>query len=269
MNVDDLAVDGLGVGFADGVLRIVLDRPARRNALDAMVEALIGLFTRAGTEDVRAIVLAGAGDHFCGGFDIVARNAPSGGPRPRVGSIQRRLPVQAHRLVPLVLTTQVPVVCAVRGWAVGIGLQLALAADFAVVTEDAHLWEPFARRGFTPDSGATWLLPRRIGPVRARRMLLLGTPVSGAEAAEWGMVHAAVAPDRLDRAVADLVAELAAGPTVALGLTKALLYGAQAGDLERALAAEASALELSSRSEDFKEGLAALGEKRPPRFTGR
>jgi len=97
----------------------------------------------------------------------VARNTPSDAPRPRVGSIQRRLPVQAHRLVSLVLTTQIPVVCAVRGWAVGIGLQLVLAADFAVVAEDAHLWEPFARRGFTPDSGATWLLPggwARCGP---------------------------------------------------------------------------------------------------------
>ena len=270
MNVDDLSVPGLGVTFADGVLRIALGRPERRNALDdAMVAGLIAVLTRAATETVRVIVLTGEGEHFCGGFDIVARNAPSDAPRPRVGSVQRRLPVQAHRLVPLVMATQAPVVCSVRGWAVGIGLQLVLAADFAVVATDAHLWEPFAKRGFTPDSGATWLLPRRIGEVRARRMLLLGEPASGAEAFEWGMVDRAVAPAGLDEATEELVAALAAGPTVALGLTKSLLYASQSAGLDRALAGEAAALELSSRAEDFREGMAALVEKRPPRFTGR
>jgi 2-(1,2-epoxy-1,2-dihydrophenyl)acetyl-CoA isomerase len=271
VNVDDHRVEGLGVTLADGVLRVVLDRPERRNALDdPMVAGLVGLFGAVATDDdVRVVVLSGAGDHFCGGFDIVSRNAPSDGPRPRVGSIQRRLPGQAHRLIPLVLTVQVPVVCAVRGWAAGIGLQLALACDFAVVAEDARLWEPFAQRGFTPDSGATWLLPRRVGEVRARQMLLLGTPVSGTEAADWGMVHRAVAGAGLDDVVEQLVVELAAGPTVALGLTKRLLHAGRSGDLDSALAGEALALELSSRSEDFREGLAALRDKRAPRFTGR
>ena len=89
-------------------------------------------------------------------------------------------------------------VCAVQGWAAGIGFQLALAADFAVVADDARLWEPFTERGFTPDSGATWLLPRRVGEVRARELLLLGRELSGAEAAEWGLVHRAVPPADLD-----------------------------------------------------------------------
>lgn len=270
MNVDEFRVDGLDVAFEDGVLRIVLDRPQRRNALDdSMVAALIGLFTRAATEAVRAVVLSGAGEHFCGGFDIVARNAPGAGPRPRVGSIQRRLPVQAHRLIPLVMSTQVPVVCAARGWAVGIGLQLLLAADFAVVATDAHLWEPFADRGFTPDSAATWLLPRRVGEVRARRMLVLAEAVRGDEAARWGMVHQAVGSDKLEAATDELVTRLASGPTVALGLTKALLYATHSAEIERAMTAEAAALELSSRSEDFREGMAALAERRSPRFTGR
>ena len=82
-----------------------------------------------------------------------------------ISSIQRRLPCQAHRLIPLLLSVQVPVVCAVRGWAAGIGLHLAVAADFTVAAEDARFWEPFAERGFTPDSGGTWLLPRRVGEV--------------------------------------------------------------------------------------------------------
>lgn len=261
---------GLAVDLDGGVLRLVLDRPERRNALDdAMVAGLIDAFDRAATDEaVRVVHLRGAGDHFCGGFDILTRNTP-GGDRPRVGSIQRRLPQQAHRLIPAVLAVQTPVVCEVRGWAAGIGLQLLLAADVAVVSDDARLWEPFTQRGFTPDSAATWLLPRRIGEVRARDMLLLGRTVTGAEAADWGMVHRAVPADALGAAAAEVVDALAGGPTVALGLTKWLLHAAAAADLDTALANEALALELSSRSEDFREGLAAFREKRPPRFSGR
>ena len=255
-----------------GVLAVTLDKPATRNALDDdMVAELIRLVDDAGRDEaVRVIVLRGVGDHFCSGFDIVARNAAaSGDRRPRVGSIQRRLPSQAHRLVPLMLSVQTPIVCRVQGWAAGIGLHLALAADVTVVADDARLWEPFSERGFTPDSGGTWLLPRRVGEVRAREMLLLGRAVTGAEAAEWGMVHGAVPTSELDGAVDDVVARLAAAPTVAIGLTKWLLHAGASRSLDEHLRDEAFAMELSSRSEDFREGLAAFKEKRPPDFTGR
>ena len=260
---------GLDIGRDGAVLRIVLDRPERRNALDDdMVHGLVGALEDAGvSEDVRVVHISGRGEHFCGGFDIVGRNAGSG--RPRVGSIQRRLPHEAHRLIETVLRVQTPVVCEVRGWAVGIGLHLVLACDFAVVAEDARMWEPFVRRGFTPDSGGSWLLPRRIGEVRARRMLLLGEEVDGITAREWQMVHDAVPEDRLEQATAEVVARLAEGPTVALGLTKWLLHSGSGSDLAAGLVHDALALELSSRSTDFKEGLSALQEKRPPRFTGR
>ena len=256
---------------ADGaVLRIRLDRPAKRNALDdAMVAGLIELVAAAGSdESVRAVLLTGAGEHFCSGADIVARNAGAEG-RPRVGSIQRRLPRQAHRLVPVLLETQTPVVCAVRGWAAGIGLALALAADVTIAATDARLWAPYAARGFTPDGGVTWLLPRRIGEVRARRMLLLGERVDGATAAAWGLVERAVPADEVDAEAAAVAAALAGGPTVALGLTKSLLHTGRSAALEAHLRDEAFALELSSRSEDFREGLGAFREKRPPSFTGR
>jgi 2-(1,2-epoxy-1,2-dihydrophenyl)acetyl-CoA isomerase len=252
------------------VLRLTLDRPDKRNAIDdTMMAGLVEAVDGAGRdESVRAILLRGNGEHFCGGADIVARNAP-GGERPRVGSIQRRLPSQAHRLVPLVLGTQVPVVCAVRGWAAGIGFQLALAADFTVAARDARFWEPFAERGFTPDSGATWLLPRLAGMVRARELLLLGRALDGEEAAAWGLVHATVDAAEVDEQAESLAARLAAGPTVALGLTKWLLLAGQSADLEDHLQNEALALELSSRSEDFREGMAAFRDKRPPEFKGR
>ena len=256
--------------FAGGVLRLTIDRPAKRNALDDdIVAALIDAISTSATDErVRAILLDSAGDDFCSGFDIVARNAPGGG-RPRVGSIQRRMPLQANRLVPAMLSTQVPIVCAVRGWAAGIGLAMALAADVTVCADDARFWAPFVGRGFTPDSGCTWMLPRRVGEVRARSMLLLGTVVDGRTAAEWGMVHAAVPVDGLGAAVDDVLVRLATGPTVALGLTKSLLHHGRTLDLSDALREESLAMELSSRSEDFREGFAAFREKREPRFGGR
>src|SRR6185295_13654814 len=109
------------VASDDGVLRLTLRRPEKRNALDDdMVAGLIGALDAAGRDEaVRAVLLSGAGDHFCGGFDIVGRNAGGSEKRPRVGSIQRRLPSQAHALIPLMVTVQTPVVCAVRGWAAG------------------------------------------------------------------------------------------------------------------------------------------------------
>ncbi len=159
-----------------------LARPEKRNAIDdTMMTRADRRGRRAGRDEaVRVIVLAGEGEHFCCGADIVARNAPGGGKRPRVGSIQRRLPSQAHRLIPLLATVQTPVVCAVQGWAAGIGLAMALAADFTIAAADARFWAPFCERGFTPDSGATWMLPRRVGEVRARQMVLLGRVVERA-----------------------------------------------------------------------------------------
>jgi 2-(1,2-epoxy-1,2-dihydrophenyl)acetyl-CoA isomerase len=255
-----------------GVLTLQLDRQDKRNAIDdVMMLALIAALEAAAIDGTRVVVLEGAGDHFCGGADIVARNAASAGSRerPRAGSIQRRLPAQAHRLIPLVCRVQVPVVSKVRGWAAGIGFQLALASDFTIAADDARFWEPFTERGFTPDSGATWLLPRRVGEVRARELLLLGRALSGSEAAEWGAIHRAVPASELDEAVADVVDRLASGPTVALGLTKWLLDAGASAELHAQLANEAFALELSSRTEDFREGLAAFREKRAPRFEGK
>jgi len=256
--------------FGDGVLRLTFDRPEKRNALtDEIVAGVIDALVVAGSDEaVRAIVFSGAGEHFCSGFDIVARNAP-GEVRPRVGSIQRRLPSQANRLVTLMVRTQVPIVCVVRGWAAGIGLSVALAADFTIAADDAKFWAPFLGRGFTPDSGVSWLLPRRVGEVRAREMLHLGRVVSGSEAAEWSMIHAATHASELDATSSMLVEQVAAAPTVALGLTKALLNSSSNATLESQLQEEAFSLELSSRSEDFKEGLVAFREKRTPNFKGR
>jgi 2-(1,2-epoxy-1,2-dihydrophenyl)acetyl-CoA isomerase len=266
---------GLDAALVGGVLTLTINRPKQRNAIDdAVTAALIGHLEAAQQDEaVRAILLTGAGDDFCSGFDLISRNTgdPNAGSsaKPRAGSIQRRLPAQAHRLLPLVVNTQVPMVCAVSGWAAGIGLHLAVAADFCVAARSARFWEPFSTRGFTPDSGGTWLLPRLVGIARAKELLMLGRELSGDEAAEWGLISSCVDDGKVATTADALAQRLASGPTVALGLTKWLVNAGGGLSLEQHLANEAFALELSSRSEDFREGIAALKEKRDPKFGGR
>jgi 2-(1,2-epoxy-1,2-dihydrophenyl)acetyl-CoA isomerase len=252
------------------VLTLTFDRADRRNAVnDEMLDAMIDHLAAAGIdESVRVIRIGAEGPDFCAGSDLVANNAHSER-KPRVGSTQRRLPNKANRLIPLLLETQVPIVAVVRGWAAGLGFHIAMASDFCVAADDARFWEPFMARGFSPDSGAAWLLPRLIGMVRTRQLLMLGEELSGTMAAEWGVIHGAHPGAELESAADALVARLAAAPTVALGLTKWLLQSGNGLDLDRHLHNEALALELSSRSEDFKEGLRAFRDKRDAEFTGR
>ncbi len=159
------------------MLRLTLDRPDKRNALDdEMMAALIEVIDAAGRDEaVRVIVLAGSGDHFCAGSDIVARNARSR--RPEAPGRQHPAPaaVAGPPAHPAGDTRSRRRWCARPGLGGGHRAASRLAADFTVAADDARFWEPFAERGFTPDSGATWLLPRRIGEVRAREMLLLGS----------------------------------------------------------------------------------------------
>ena len=208
-DLDSAAADGSLTTSRDGaVLRITLDRPSQRNSLSHnMVETLVAALTGAATDDtLRAIHIRGAGDNFCAGADWVATNSGAG-PRPRTGDLVRRIPHTAHRLIELVHSIHLPVVCSVRGFAVGLGCNLALAADFTVAAADAVFWEPFVARGFSPDSGASWLLPRLIGLTRAKQMLLLAEKVSATDAAEWGLIYRAVNPAELDNTTEDLVAD--------------------------------------------------------------
>jgi 2-(1,2-epoxy-1,2-dihydrophenyl)acetyl-CoA isomerase len=268
--VTDVETDGSVTASRDGdVLRLTLDRPSRRNALShSMIDAFVGLLTDAATDDsLRAIHIRGAGNDFCAGADWVATNSP--GQRPRTGDLVRRIPHTANRVMELVHGIQLPVVCSVRGWAVGLGCNLALAADFTVAADDAVFWEPFVARGFTPDSGSTWLLPRLVGLARAKEMLLLGEKVSGSDAADWGLIHRCVSAAEIDEVAETLVSRLASGPTVAIGLAKQAINYGQRATLEQAMTQELFNLELSCRTADFKEGLAAFREKRAPEFGGR
>lgn len=262
-------LDGLVVEVEGPVLRVRLDRPDRRNALtDETVDAFIDAIETAGNDDaIRVIALTGSGDSFCSGFDLGTRGKPE--IRPRLGATQRQLRRGINRLIPTLLETQTPIVTAATGHIIGLGLNIVLASDFAIVSDDARIRAPFTTLGFTPDSGSSWLIPRLVGVARAKELLLLGREISGARAAGWGLVHRAVPVDEVAGEAESLVAELAAAATVAVGLAKLLVHRGLTVDLEHQLADEAMALELSSRSDDFKNRAKNVRERNDPGFQGR
>jgi 2-(1,2-epoxy-1,2-dihydrophenyl)acetyl-CoA isomerase len=253
----------------DGVLVLTLNRPDKGNALDR--DAMQMLADRVGEaatdDDVRAILIRSTGRHFCVGADLVSANSSKG--RAAIGSLARSLEQGANRLIESVWRVPKPVVSAVQGRAMGIGLHLAVAADFVVAGSDALFAEPFCKRGFSADSGGTFLLPALIGIQRSKEMLLRGTEISAETALDWGMVGQVVPSETLEAVATDLARELASGPTFSLGVTKRLVNDG-ASSLAEALSDESTGVELTIRSDDFKEGIRAfLDGRRAPTFTGR
>lgn len=265
--------DGLDLIDDGPVLRLTLTRPKAGNAINhAVMAGLLSALDRASRSDeVRVIALTAHGRNFCTGVDLAEANDPAGQPtaRPRAGYIQRRMNLGAHQLVRAFAELQLPVVVGVRGWVAGLGNSLALLSDYIVASETAKFWTPFVGRGFTPDSGSSYLLPRLIGLPRAKEMLLLGRPVDATKADRWGMVNEVVADEELEQRVEQAVQEFARAATASVGLAKALVHRNLDADLSQALVQEGLMEEVSLRSADFKEGIASLMQKRDPDYTGR
>ncbi|MGE0387023.1 MAG: enoyl-CoA hydratase/isomerase family protein [Gammaproteobacteria bacterium] len=256
------------------ILRVTLNRPDKRNALSrGMVRTLIdSLIDAVNGDEVRVIVLTAAGDHFCSGVDLTEANAPGpdGKPqKPRIGHLQRGMQYGAHYLIKVMFELQLPIVAGVRGWAAGIGNSLALASDHVIAAHGAKFWTPFVTKGFTPDSGSTWLLPRLVGLSRAKEMIMRGRPIEAAQAASWGLINEVVEDAGLDAAVDAVASEYARAATFAVGYAKVLTHKALEAELDAALRAEAMGEELSLRGDDFKEGLKAFRERRDPNYQGR
>jgi 2-(1,2-epoxy-1,2-dihydrophenyl)acetyl-CoA isomerase len=265
--------DGVEVVDDGAVRRVTLARPDKRNAMTvAMFDAVTLAVEQAVADDaVRVIVIRGAGDHFCSGAEIGGGDADRGEARtkPRTGHLQRNLRASPHRMIRTLFEAEIPIVTGVQGYAAGIGNMLALSGDHVVAARSARFWVPFVSRGFTPDSGTTFLLPRLIGVARAKEMILRGAQVDGARAADWGLVSQVVDDGALDDAVEEVVQEFARAPTVAVGLARQLVHRNLTGDLASALEHEALTEELAIRSDDFKEGMRAFGQRRDPDFRGR
>lgn len=260
---DEPAPASLLVTRADRVATLTLNRPDALNALTAAVrgELLAALRQIARDEAIRAVVLTGAGRAFCAGADL------RGGSAER--EFRRVLTTEYNPLVQAIRDLEKPVLAAVNGVAAGAGVSLALAADLVVAAEEARFVPAFGRIGLVPDSGLTRTLVRALGRHRAAAILFLGEALTADEARDIGLVARVVPADQLGDAAAALARRLAEGPTRAIGLTKRLINAAEDDTLAASLEAEAALQDLAGRSADHAEGVAAFGEKREPRFSGR
>jgi len=256
-----------------GVLTLTINRPSRGNAIDnetaaLLIAAIDDLTAEPG--DVRSVLLRSEGKHFCTGADIsAAGDRPAADAKPAVGHMVRSLGRGPHRLIETVWSCPIPIVAELTGRTSGMGLHLALCCDITVAAESATFAEPFAQRGFNVDSGGSWLLPRFVGLTRAKQLLYRGEPIDARTAEAWGLVTQVVADADVVGFARGAADDLATGATLAIGTMKQLLHDNLSRDLRAAMRAEASGIELTIRSDDFKEGMRAFGEKRPPEFTGR
>jgi 2-(1,2-epoxy-1,2-dihydrophenyl)acetyl-CoA isomerase len=252
----------------NGVSWITLNRPEAMNALTwDQRERVIQLLEAASADPaVRAVVITAAGGAFCAGADLRAGTASGGNPLP--GDVARTIRRGAQRLIAAVLDCEKPVLAAVNGTAAGIGAHLAFACDLVIAADTAKFVEVFVRRGLVPDGGGAYLLPRLIGPQRAKELLFFGDDLPADAAERLGLVNRVVPADDLDKTARAWAERLAAGPTRALALTKQLVNAALDTDRTAAFAAEAAAQELNMATADAQEGVRSFVERRPPGFRG-
>ncbi|WP_329411092.1 enoyl-CoA hydratase-related protein [Streptomyces sp. NBC_00704] len=250
------------------VTRLTLDRPEALNALtpDGRDRLIVLLGEASADPDVRAVILTGAGRGFCAGADL--RGGGARGERI-AGDVARTLRLGAQRLVAAVLDCEKPVIAAVNGTAAGLGAHLALACDLVLAAESARFIEVFVRRGLVPDGGGAYLLPRLVGPQRAKELMFFGDALTAPDAERLGLVNRVVPDADLDRTAHDWAARLAAGPTRALALTKQLVNASLESDRATAFAAEAAAQEINMTTRDAQEGVASFVERRATDFHGR
>ncbi|MCP3760422.1 enoyl-CoA hydratase/isomerase family protein [Streptomyces sp. TBY4] len=255
--------------FESGVSWITLNRPEAMNAVTwDQRERVIALLTEASADPaIRAVVITATGKGFCAGADL--RGTPAT-PKERVaGDVARMIRLGAQRLITAVLDCEKPVIAAVNGTAAGIGAHLALACDLVIAAEPARFIEVFVRRGLVPDGGGAYLLPRLLGPQKAKELMFFGDAVPAAEAERLGLVNRVVPAEALEDTAREWAERLAQGPTRALALTKQLVNASLDSDRATALAAEATAQELNMTTADANEGVASFVERRTPKYLGR
>lgn len=247
---------------------ITLDRPEAMNALTwDQRERVIALLAEASADPgVRAVVITATGRGFCAGADLRG-GQPSGARVP--GDVARTIRLGAQRLIAAVLDCEKPVIAAVNGTAAGIGAHLAFACDLVLAAEPARFIEVFVRRGLVPDGGGAYLLPRLIGPQRAKELMFFGDALNAVDAERIGLVNKVVPAEELATTARAWAERLAAGPTRALALTKQLVNASFDSDRGAAFAAEAAAQEINMTTADAAEGVASFVERRTPSYAGR
>jgi 2-(1,2-epoxy-1,2-dihydrophenyl)acetyl-CoA isomerase len=245
------------------VLTITLNRPDSYNAFTtSMHAALRGALAEAASDDVRALVITGAGKGFCAGQDIGEFSGLD-------GEVGPHLEATYHPNIRAIRSLQKPVIAAVNGAAAGAGLSLSCACDYRIAADSAAFVPGFVGIGLVPDSGGSYFIARLLGASRAFTWMSSNRKLTAAEAQAWGLVDEVVEADALTGRAAKVAADFASAPTRAIGMTKRLFDHAQTATLDEQLALEAELQTVATKTADFLEGVTAFREKRPPSFTGR
>lgn len=257
---------GAGAGGGGGVATITLNRPEVLNSCTRSMARELGdaLERVASDDDLRAVVLTGAGRGFCAGQDL-AEAMPKNGVMPDLGDFVRD---SYNPLIRAIRTLEKPVICAVNGVAAGAGANLAFACDIVFAASTATFIQSFAKIGVIPDSGGTFILPRIVGLHRATVMTMLAEKLPAEQAREWGLVYRVTEPAVLMETALATARQLATQPTRALGLIKRAFNKSLGVDLTAQLDYEEELQREAGQTADYAEGVHAFLEKRKPVFTG-
>jgi enoyl-CoA hydratase/carnithine racemase len=264
-------METLLVERANGVVTVTLNRPEKKNAINAaMWRELIEVFDEvADTPSDRVLVITGAGDGFCSGADLAPSDNPDfqEGSAGGIGTTFRQMRVVGRAALRLHHLPQ-PSIAAVNGVAAGAGLNLALGCDLIVASDRARFSEIFSKRGLNVDFGGSWLLPRLVGLHKAKELVFFAEVIDAAEAERIGVVNRVVPHDDLDKVTTEFADRLAALPPIQLALSKRLLNQSFSVSMAEALEFEDTAQSMNFASKDTTEAILAFLEKREPKFTG-
>lgn len=252
--------------ISEGICTITLNRPESYNAANEQLttDLQAALAHARDNNDVRCVVLTGAGKAFCSGQDL--KDAPkSGDKRDLRDSLNRRY----NPIVRAMQDMPKPIICGINGVAAGAGLSLALAADLRIMSSAAKLVEAFIGIALIPDSGATFFYPRMMGYSRAFEFATLNNPITAEQALSMGLVNSVAHPKAFPAALRKLALQYAQGPTQSYGFVKQLLQKGLTAPLDEMLELEADYQQRAGDSADYREGVAAFIEKRKPQFTGK
>ena len=252
---------------SDGVRTITINRPDRLNAVNPLLSKELphAVDGAAANDDVRVVVITGAGRGFCAGLDL------SEPPRLDASTLPERLDsdLWVGKWVQSLAHCEKPVIAAVNGPAVGAGFGLALASDIRIMATSAKCAAGYVRRGLSPDAGVSWWLPRIVGHARAMEIVLTGRDVESDEALRIGLVTRIVADDAFMPTVLGMATQLAAGPPIALALSKRLLLESSTAMMREQLRNEVVHIRQCFATGDVQNAIIAFREKKMPRFTGK
>ncbi|WP_341702812.1 2-(1,2-epoxy-1,2-dihydrophenyl)acetyl-CoA isomerase PaaG [Ferrovibrio sp.] len=268
MNRNHASDDAIVSNTDGGILRLTLNRPDKLNSFNSVMHLMLqdALHAAAKAEDVRVVIITGAGRAFCAGQDLSDNVYTPGAPPADLG---KTIESYWNPLVRQIRRLPKPVIAAVNGTAAGAGANLALACDIVIAARSAKFIQSFAKIGLVPDSGGTWLLPRLIGDARARAISLTGDPVTAEQAADWGMIWKTVDDGALAETVENLAQSFASGPTYGYGLQKKAFLSSASSDFDAQLSLERDLQRDAGFSADYAEGVAAFMERRQPQFRGK